>query len=69
MPKFEVGDQLISKGYSFTVGKIEEDFDTGEPIYEEAPNAKDPLYIEGFTPLECFKESECRRTRKAKKNV
>lgn len=52
MPKFNVQDQLISGGQSFTVAEIEEDLE-GNPIYVD---------ILG----ECFAECDCKRTRKAK---
>ena len=52
MPKYKVGDTLKSGSDSFKVEAIEEDLETGKPIYVDAQER-------------CFAESECKRTRKA----
>ncbi len=54
MPKYEVGDSLKSGDNSFSVHEIEEDLETRQPIYVDEKGL-------------CFREDQCKRTRRVKK--
>lgn len=58
-PKFEIGDRLSGRNnpdfdYSFIVHEIEEDLETKQPVYVDENGT-------------CFKEDQCKRTRRVRK--